>query len=296
MKNHNIIFYLVLSVAMFGCETVVDVDLPIERPSVVVNANFSHDSIPVAKVVFSKHILDNSNEYLPIKDATVLLSDGQNQVPLFFNEEEGIYSNTNVVINEGRRYTLDVDVPGYDRVTGTDSIPVSVELRDVIYEGENYIDEWDQQQNITLVFNDPPGENYFLVKAISSFESKYVDTEGDSVFYKNVHYVDLEAKNPVYQHEFSNYYSVMFDDKLFEGEEVRFDLVSSGSSFGEDSESAVDVYLYSVSKAYYEFYTTYGLQNWNADDPFAQPVQVFTNIQGGLGIITGRSSSVFKYR
>ena len=50
--------------------------------------------------------------------------------------------------------------------------------------------------------------------------------------------------------------------------------------------------LKNISKSYYDFQSTYGLQDWNDGDPFAQPVQVFSNIENGIGIfMTGNIAS-----
>jgi hypothetical protein len=49
--------------------------------------------------------------------------------------------------------------------------------------------------------------------------------------------------------------------------------------------------LRSISKEYYDYQTSLN-EYWNADgNPFAQPVQVFTNIENGFGIFAGFGKS-----
>lgn len=54
-----------------------------------------------------------------------------------------------------------------------------------------------------------------------------------------------------------------------------------------------DIYLYSLSKEYYEYLNTMNLHFWFDDDFFSEPVQVFSNIKGGVGIWGSATYSSF---
>ena len=47
------------------------------------------------------------------------------------------------------------------------------------------------------------------------------------------------------------------------------------------------IFLRNTSKSYYLYRQSVDLQRWTEDDPFAQPVQIYTNITNGFGILSG---------
>ncbi len=64
----------------------------------------------------------------------------------------------------------------------------------------------------------------------------------------------------------------------------------------ETYEGEIYFNLKSVTESYYQYHTTSDLQDWNEGDPFAQPVQVFSNIPNGLGILMGSTLDIFQYK
>ena len=56
------------------------------------------------------------------------------------------------------------------------------------------------------------------------------------------------------------------------------------------------VYLISASEDYFRYKRTYSLQEESSGDPFAQPVNVYNNIENGFGIVAGYSEDVFVYK
>ncbi|WP_234364346.1 DUF4249 family protein [Lunatibacter salilacus] len=89
---------------------------------------------------------------------------------------------------------------------------------------------------------------------------------------------------------------MLFDDRLFDGEEAIMDLLIQGTMMEETYEGEIYFNLKSVTESYYQYHTTSDLQDWNEGDPFAQPVQVFSNIPNGLGILMGSTLDIFQYK
>lgn len=70
---------IALSALVFGaCETVVDIDLPVEPTRLVVNSFISPDSTVGVRISKSKYVLDRANSFTLVNDAQVtLFEDGQ---------------------------------------------------------------------------------------------------------------------------------------------------------------------------------------------------------------------------
>ncbi|WP_319482624.1 DUF4249 domain-containing protein [uncultured Draconibacterium sp.] len=93
----------------------------------------------------------------------------------------------------------------------------------------------------------------------------------------------------------------IFNDDSFNGEKMkmRFELGYSSYAYGYSSydNSANfrirDIYLYSLSEEYYEYLNTANLHFWFDEDFFSEPVQVYSNISGGIGIWGSASYASF---
>lgn len=277
---------------LFACETTVDIDIPFEKPQITLNSSLRHNTFPSVRLSYSKHILDNNWEFVPIKDAAVRLIHEGETLPLSFVEETGEYTNLNRLLTQGNEYTVEVDVEGYETVRASEVIPISVPIKDLIYQGTVQVDAWSSNDDVTLIFDDPEGENYYEISAEFYRQNSYTDENGNTVYYEDNYPLYLEPKNPTYEKDYNTDGELLIDDKLFEGREATIDLFLNGSYFSDDMEGEIKFTLKSVTRNYYLFHSTYGLQWWNEGDPYAQPVQVYSNISNGIGIVMGESISV----
>ncbi|WP_154856492.1 DUF4249 domain-containing protein [Cyclobacterium xiamenense] len=295
IRNFSQLGYLLLLVPfLFACETVVDIEIPFDKPQVTMNANLQNNLFPAVRLTYSKHILDNEWEFSPIPDAAVSLIHQNERYPLSFNEVTGEYTNLQLLLREGNTYTLEAELPGYEIVRATESIPLSVPIKQVVYQGRVQVDSWSSREDVRLLFDDPEGENYYEISADYFGYYSYVDEQGNTVLYENNYPLYLEPKNPTYERDYNTYGKLLIDDRLFEGQEANLELFIE-SSFSPDAQGGeIRFTLKTVSRNYFQFHTTYGLQWWNEGDPFAQPVQVFSNISNGIGILMAESLSVFK--
>ncbi|MFQ5636990.1 MAG: DUF4249 family protein [bacterium] len=93
---------------------------------------------------------------------------------------------------------------------------------------------------------------------------------------------------------FSIYFEdAYFDDALFDGE--FYDLDISFYNYSEPIEMFI-VVLLTTSESYYNFHKSVDQQNATEDNPFAEPVPIYTNIENGLGVFAGYSSFVYPLR
>lgn len=93
----------------------------------------------------------------------------------------------------------------------------------------------------------------------------------------------------------------IFNDDSFNGEKMklRFELGYSSYAHGYSiydngaNFRIRDIYLYSLSEEYYKYLNTANLHFWFDEDFFSEPVQVYSNIIGGIGIWGSASYSSF---
>ncbi len=94
-----------------------------------------------------------------------------------------------------------------------------------------------------------------------------------------------------------NYYFI-FDDALFDGEKITFDISMNLYYFGiHELNPLVDnkliIRMYHLSKDYYLYKKTLDAYNSSFGSMFTEPVQIYSNIKGGIGIFAGKNISEY---
>ena len=95
----------------------------------------------------------------------------------------------------------------------------------------------------------------------------------------------------------------LFNDLLFNGQtkSLEISIPNNEWSWGEAGYIwsyryiGLRFYLYNISQDYYYYRRSLELYNQTSGNPFAQPVQVFSNIQNGFGIFAGAQVNYFDY-
>ena len=293
-KGFAILMFVVLAVA---CRTVVDFDIPLEKPWIVVNSLFSPDSVWQVQLTYSKNILDTSpDNFIPVGNAVVTILDPNQQVIETITPSSDKF---NFVLYKGKTkplpgqsYTVQVAVKAEPILQAFSKVPTHVPITTVEIDSSGVVDNEPIEMNIN--FKDPAGEkNYYTIKII---EDAFYIANKDTVWYTREIFfeiVDQSLSNDERGLE------KLVNDNLFNGKDYTFHvkLYNRRYSFGSQIfQQHARVVLLSVSEEYYKYFTTKSLQDYTNGDPFAQPVQVFTNIENGLGIFAGYSTSVIELK
>ena len=94
----------------------------------------------------------------------------------------------------------------------------------------------------------------------------------------------------------------LFNDLLFNGQNKNLELeipneeywnFIDGSTEWSYKRLSLTLYLHNISKSYYYYRTSLELYQNASGNPFAQPVQVYSNIDNGFGIFAGSQVSYF---
>lgn len=223
-----------------------------------------------------------------ILNGSIIISDGITSVELAFNEKERLYTAlaSKMSIAEGKTYYLEANEPGGMKVSASCTVPVapnpSLNVR-VDSTATKLGDGSDGYEHyIRMQWQDAPGENnFYRVAADLITKTMYGDEYFDNVF--AVFWPD-EGKN-----------QIMNDNEL-EGA-----ILSSPNGYltglsNRTVSAQVYAYLLHTDKNYYLYHQS--LRNSRVDNPFAEPVLIYTNIQGGLGVFAGytKETAVVKFR
>lgn len=285
--------FLVFPILIAACTTVVDFDIPQNKPMIVVNALFSPDSVWRIQISRSNSILDNkpSSFFEPVGNAVVTISDQNNQFVesiTGFSDKYFSYKGKTKPM-PGQSYTIQVDVKDEPNIKALNKVPTLVRITSVEIDSSRFISDREPIE-MDITFKDSGNEkNYYTVKVIG--DSYYISNK-DTIWVTREIYVKIV--DPSLNEEFKES-DKFINDNLFNGKNYTLHVkLFSQHYWGPQSPVTVHsrVILQSLSEEYYKYFTTKNLQDYTNGDPFAQPVQVFSNVENGLGIFAGYSSSV----
>ncbi len=307
MRN---IKYLVLgiSVAAIGgfmaCETTEQIDdFPIIKPQIVLNCLISPDSNWEFQVSKSLSVLDNANTDF-LNTAKIDVSENGNKLfsPSGFNSRGFFYYSAQKPVS-GHTYQLDVDVDKMTAVHASCTIPDRVNIETVkgtIKDSNTWYDPWlkkgygELKGDMTIRFSDPDStDNFYLLTIYTIDTYEYVLPPYDTVreIYRD-YYVGENDENPVIDIASDQYY--IFSDDLFNGQ--TFDFFIPFHDWSYYSFKTYVIALYSVDRNMYLYYRSKALYDNRRENPFAEPVQVYTNIENGFGVFGAYVADVTTFR
>lgn len=293
MKRHLIFFSILTATA--ACTTVVDFDIPVERPKVVINSLFSPDSVWQIQISRAKHVLDNrqGSYFDPVTDASVSIRDQDNVlIETITGSFKNLVGHSYIGKTKplpGKLYVIQVEVNNETSIKAINKVPTLVPITSFNIDSSRFIAEGEAIE-IEVNFKDPAEEkNFYTIKIIE--DAFYVINKDTVWFPREIYYV---LEDPTLNSEFSEP-DKYINDNLFNGKNnsLHLKIYFYGSNF---TSLNLRLALVSISEEYYKYFTTKSLQDNTNGDPFAQPVQVFSNIENGLGIFAGYSSSVVELK
>ena len=245
-----------------------------------------------------------------------------NQVPI---DWEGYYASPFIPVAD-KHYTLQVTKSGYEPVEAQTYIPPAVPIQKVTYdttvstytyqEEDSVITRSEINFNeIQLTFTDPASEkNYYELQVLQYFMyyiyllddqgNVVVDNQGNNVIadtVQSVNAVSLTSSDPLLAGnedifdggEVSAYGTAfVFSDDFLNGKTytLKFNIGNTYYSYNNDEDSNMAISLHTINEEQYQYAVSRELQYENEGNPFAEPVQVYNNIENGYGIFVGYSS------
>lgn len=265
MKQIIIIVSFLLSCSFIACEKAADIPLPEAKSKLVIMSFLSPEeefitvSVTVSKPLYNQ---PKSNEFPVVPNAFITIIDNLGDsaiIPydptrLEYRLEQSIYP-----LAPGKTYTIKAKLDNFS-VSGSTTIPLSmVPIKEA--KGE-------------MQGSDPYGNLKF------AFSTKWDDVVGEKNYYR----IAIDEK---YGYSpWDTTYSLMSDqfqsDEYNDGKEMfnRGEIYNYG---GMQKEFYFDIYLLTTDYNYYEFNKR--RINYFGDDPFSEPLPMYSNIAGGLGVV-----------
>lgn len=265
MKGFNKISKLILAVMLFACvEEVTPPSIDNIEDKLVVNSVISpyleNISVEVSLSEKAFGIIDSFGSDI-ISNATVVLSNGTSEVtlPFDFTTDQYVIPTTTFPIEEGVTYRLEVSAGGRS-VSAEATLPQKIgELESLDFSAGTEI-----------------------------LNVSWIDIPGEENFYRVAGFGNLEDDFGGYQNSFFFDSDEFVSDINRDGE--RISARGEGFLFGGSYES-IEVKIISCDEMYFDYFEI--LSIFIEDDPFADPVRLPSNIEGGLGLFSAVQVSEF---
>lgn len=314
MKTTKIMLATLAVMLFCSCEKVIEFDPGEIEPYVVMVSRPEADSTVSVYLSYSRFFLDGKTEGKEITDGTVTLE--VNGVPTTGTYVDTYSGSGRYVVNvnphAGDSLRLTATVPGYEKtVVATTCIPQrpQYEMTDfVIDTSESIYREWDSSWHKEYVYfkfrlkvkRNSPDEYYAVsIKIPDSYMSQ--DGVWDTTYMMTVYFEvndplvnsqDMEDLIDGYDGRFWGN-QMTFSTEGFDGDEHEF-TITFDNYFGnmtnnlDFSKMPVRVSMKAISSELYRYNQTTASQS-DLDELFGEPVQVYCNVEGGIGIFGATS-------
>ena len=297
----KLFFLLSVSLIYISCEKVIPFEGDVNTPKLVINSVFESDSTFKVHVSSSRSVIDTSS-FENIDDAVVTIKDGNGNVIEVLNHVVNGFYKGQVLPEENTTYILEVNHPNYANITASDSLPSPIIINSV--DTSTILDPINGNRlRISMNFDDPENnQNYYLLETYSVNEYLIVENLDTVEYELDTTKQFMVLTDEVFQNGGSPWRDQgLFNDLLFNGQNKTLEIEIpnenwSGSEDGYDwsyKTLTLRLYLHNITISYYYYRTSLELFQNASGNPFAQPVQVYSNIENGFGVFAGSQISFF---
>lgn len=281
--------YLIVVLLFSSCEKVLETNIVV-TPLLCFNCILNPDSTIKAHLSLSRSI-SGINEFKKIDGAIIELKKDGKLLDYLKNESDGVYT-FNEKPMEGCLYQINVQAQGYKYLNATTRIPnkpkvTFVKSVPILEPGHGLAEVY--TYSVTYAISDRSFINRYWYYKISKFADIWHFYGGyggtDSPFFDNFN----KVIDPTYKNGYFYEYYLRINDSGFEDQSFSFQDTHYSShiivSFFMDTDEHYDKYLKSTIK-----------QRMNDGDNllFNEPVQIYSNIENGLGIFGSAAITSFK--
>ena len=305
----NILLLLTGTLIFSSCEKVVYFEVETQENKLVVNSFIQPDSVGSMTISLSVDPLAVGFENVRVETAAVYIYKNEELIGNFVHLGDGNYfiDAASIDPQPGDDFKIEASAPGRETITAETSIPSEViieeaKIIDTIFVHVSYsaidsmgnifvIDTLVPHYKIQITFIDPSGEDFYSLKI--NYKDAFSET-----------YTCFSTDDPVFTLDGDYGFGGEGDDMVTLCDEVFFTDITFEETKKTMTLSLLEIpteffidpkfvlRLNHLSEAYYKYISTSSLQAGNQDNPFGEPVTVFSNINKGFGIFAGLNSSI----
>ena len=311
MKAKYIHFFVSI-LLMISCEKEIEFSSTKTEPIVTLNGVLMTDTTFSIHLSKSRFFLDSSRGFPSIEDADVILTSGEHTEHMK-HIGNGNYTSDKI-FQTGDRVELKATIPGFPAVSASASIPTKPHVSEIITEknySESTLQQWNydgpidigvavyQDVKFKLPITDVGKENnyYRLVVLkvehyLQNTQQSYLSYFTDAVFNTDISedFFGMEGQSNAYN-IFSDVlfngstYNLTFNDRIFKEVRLFPEYEEYDYQYTIPDRVVYHLEIQQLSYEYFMYLKTRNAENNNDDNPFMEPIQIFSNVENGTGIL-----------
>jgi len=304
------LFLLFIAINIFSCSEPIDIDVDEVDKKIVLNGFINPDSTVKVNLSKSIGILQRDKDIEFLKTAKVKLFEDDILIEELQYDTFGYY--TGITFPEiGKTYKITADYEPLLSIDASTNIlnPVAINSINSDAEFQSRVETWYDSNtgepfdttiytlsklNVELNFSDPSeNEDYYLITFTAlipqfgyfppDYNEVYLGDEMTSLDY-NIN--NLNWQNFLYMKNFTGY---ILSDELFNGNSHT--LNAEVYLYGNSSPEKIYINLHTINKEFYQFVISNSRYQDTEGNPFAEPVNIMTNVHNGFGFFSAYSTS-----
>ena len=254
---------------------VVTIDIPDHEPQLVLSAHNYNGFHSWAHLSVSRGVLEDTE--ITVDDAKVELFQNDAIIDqLSYDMNSSKYLGKSISYSAGDQITIKISWNGQDFQAKQKVISKPNVISVIFDKGGALGLDGEKMDEITITINDPPGENHYQIE-ILALDLVYDEVSGQTIEDTNRTYV--ETIDPIVT---TWDYAICSDNSF---DQTEYKVILQKYSKGPE-EKTIFARINSINKDYY-LYLKAIIQYLEANDnPFAEPVVIPSNFQGGLGFFS----------
>lgn len=284
-------------------DATIDLPTPEHTPIIAVSAfATSTDSLGIfAKVTRTFGLFEERPNDDALEDATVQLFENGELLYDFSLAEQEQFSHFALFDGEfggiGNTYELKITDPTYGSASAVQKMPEPIALEELEFRAVENTNDFEGNGEFRLTFQDPPGEaNYYELKVSQVCTYVFFDQDGNEVrdSFENVVFFNEELEGPDANGNYTegyDYEALLISDQNFDGQRITLSpsIYEFCSSSIEGQSSRYTVYWRTITEDYFNYSKSLLQGELAENNPFSEPVAVFSNVEGGIGAFCLRS-------
>lgn len=307
MYKSILYFAAIILIPLFiACKKEIEFNPKNQSPFLVMNSYLDPDSILSVSVSQSASMMEELTKNI-VSDAVVKVYENATLLEtLHFDAVSSRYLGVGKP-SVGKEYKITVVKDGFLAIEATSVIePAPGILKYTILRNKHYSGRAD----VTITFKDPGGvKNYYrlVVKNEDEFSEKpdWAQNKGNSSgagwiyssnpgFWStdpNLNWDNGSSSSGVFDDVPINIFHI-FNDDLIDGKEYSLSFSYSLSAYPEANNRTI-IYLQAITEDLHKYLKTYSAQYYYGDDFLLEPIQVYTNVKNGGGILGSYNANKF---
>lgn len=285
---------------LMACEKTVELDLPTEKPRLVMHAYLNPDSTLKVELTKSAYILDPVDERRNVEGVSVEVFEEDKSLGTMQSRGNGWYELEGTKPVEGKHYRIEAHKAGMEKITATEKVLPRKEMLELKIDTLGKSSSGHYQLEISFYIDDKKGEHFYLVSAdhvvnytgTNPYDGSRV--EHSSRFGYSLDESELSTESLCYSACITVLKDVFFEGKRHQVRLRGWTDVPQPPEGYEIVREMLSIKLQQVSMSFYLYQLNLHIFRESSYDPFAEPTQLYSNVEEGYGILGAVSTTLYE--